>query len=62
MEKEMEAKLPARGDLRMIGYGHLYEQYPLMDVKGFYERFLKGEKIKTNWMNPDDYEKMKLKD
>ncbi|WP_044233857.1 hypothetical protein [Haliscomenobacter hydrossis] len=45
MEKEMEAKLRAEGDLRMIGYGHLYEKYPFTNVNGFYERHQKGEKL-----------------
>jgi hypothetical protein len=58
MEKEMEAKLLAQGDLRMQGYGHLYEQYPFnQDMNGFYERYMKGEKFQTNWVNDSDYEK-----
>ena len=48
MEKEMETKLLAQGDLRMQGFGHLYEQYPFSsDGNGFYERWQKGEKIPT---------------
>lgn len=56
MKKEMEAKLLAQGDLRMKGFGHIYEQYPFAEVNGFYERFMKGEKIRTGWVNPGDYE------
>jgi len=56
MRKEMEAKLLAQGDLRMKGFGHVYEQYPFAEVNGFYERFMKGEKIRTGWVNPGDYE------
>ncbi len=63
MEKEMEAKLLAQGDLRMMGYGHLYEQHPFsQDVNGFYERYMKGEKIPTPWVNESDYEKGKIED
>ncbi len=63
MEKEMEAKLLAQGDLRMKGFGHLYEQYPLAeDVNGFYERYMKGEKFNTGWVNPSDFEKEKIED
>ncbi len=63
MEKEMEAKLLAQGDLRMLGYGHLYEQYPFsQDVNGFYERYMKGEKIPTGWVNDSDYEKEPIDD
>lgn len=60
MEKEMESKLRAEGDLRMLGYGHVYEQYPFAQVNGFYERYLQGEKINTGWVNPSDYEPQKI--
>ncbi len=63
MEKEMEAKLLAQGDLRMMGFGHIYEQYPFsQDVNGFYERYMKGEKIPTGWVNDSDYEKGPIED
>lgn len=62
MEKEMEAKLRAEGDLRMFGYGHVYEQYPFANVNGFYERYLQGEKIHTGWVNPSDYESKKIEE
>jgi len=61
MQKEMEAKLLAQGDLRMQGYGHLYEQYPGADINGFYERFMKGEKFKLAWVNESDFEKEEIK-
>jgi N-sulfoglucosamine sulfohydrolase len=57
LQKEMATKLTAEGDLRMSGYGHIYEQYPSAEVNGFYERFMKGEKMKTNWVEDSDYEK-----
>lgn len=59
----METKLTEQGDLRMKGYGHLYEKYPLSnDTNGFYERFMKGEKFKTGWINAGDIEKGGLVD
>jgi N-sulfoglucosamine sulfohydrolase len=61
MQKEMEAKLLAQGDLRMQGFGHLYEQYPGADINGFYERFMKGEKFKLAWVNESDFEKEEIK-
>jgi N-sulfoglucosamine sulfohydrolase len=57
MEKEMEAKLLAEGDLRMLGFGSIYEKYPGAEINGFYERFMKGEKIKTGWVEDSDFEK-----
>jgi arylsulfatase A-like enzyme len=62
MEKEMEAKLLAQGDLRMQGYGQLYEQYPGAEINGFYERFMKGEKFKLGWVNASDFEKEAIKE
>ncbi len=52
----------AQGDLRMQGYGHLYEQYPGAEINGFYERFMKGEKFKLGWVNESDFEKEVIKD
>ncbi len=57
MISEMESKLKEEGDLRMIGYGHLYEQYPGAEINNFYERFMKGEKFKLGWVNESDFEK-----
>lgn len=57
LREEMENKLLAEGDLRMIGYGHIYESYPQTEMHNFYERFMSGEKIKTGWVNDSDYEK-----
>jgi N-sulfoglucosamine sulfohydrolase len=58
MKTEMESKLREQGDLRLQGFGHLYESYPQVgDFKGFYEKWQKGIKVPTPWVNDDDYEK-----
>lgn len=62
MLKEMEQKLKAQGDLRMLGFGHLYEQYPFAEVNGFYERYMAGEKLRTGWVNENDFEKQIIED
>jgi N-sulfoglucosamine sulfohydrolase len=62
MENEMEVKLLAQGDLRMMGFGHIYEQYPVSNLKGFYESFMAGEKMTTGWVNDSDFEKETLED
>lgn len=62
MKTEMEAKLKAQGDLRMFGYGSIYEKYPFAEVNGFYERYMNGEKIRTGWVNESDYEKGPIDD
>lgn len=62
MENEMEAKLLSQDDLRMSGFGHIYEQYPVANQKDFYERFMAGEKMITGWVNDSDFEKETLED
>lgn len=57
LEKFMVGQLKSQGDLRMQGLGHIYESYGFStDVKGFYERFMKGEKFITGWVNKTDFE------
>ena len=56
MKNEMEGRLLGQGDLRMIGYGHLYEQVPFTTNNHFYERYLSGNKPKAGWVNEDDFE------
>ncbi|WP_226967937.1 sulfatase [Zobellia roscoffensis] len=53
---EMEAKLLAQGDLRMSGYGHLYEKAPFVRGRNFYSDFIEGRKPKAGWVNDADFE------
>lgn len=62
MLAEMEQKLKEQGDLRMAGYGHLYEQYPGADIRNFYERYMAGEKFKLGWVNETDFETELIRD
>jgi N-sulfoglucosamine sulfohydrolase len=62
IKKEMESKLTAQGDLRMMGLGYIYEKFPTVENVNFYERYFKGEKLNTGWVNPSDYEKEPIKD
>ncbi len=56
MKSFMLEKLKEEGDLRMIGYGHLYEQYPLSKWSGLYDDFLAGKKPSPPWVVPSDIE------
>ena len=56
MKNEMEGRLLGQGDLRMIGYGHLYEQVPFTTNNHFYERYMSGNDPKAGWVNEDDFE------
>jgi len=65
LKTQMELELKSQHDPRMFGKGYLFDQYPYGEprVINFYERFMKGEKIKTNWVRDSDYEKVNnLKD
>lgn len=59
LKKQLFDELTAQEDPRMFGRGEMFEQYPYAQpgVRNFYERYLKGEKIKAGWVNPSDFEK-----
>lgn len=56
LRTEMESKLLAQGDLRMQGFGHLYEQYPFTRNGHFYERFMAGDSVQAGWVDDSDFE------
>lgn len=56
MRTLMESTLRSQGDLRMSGFGHIYEQYPFTRNGGFYERFMSGENTSAGWVNDSDFE------
>ena len=64
LKAEMVAKLKGQNDLRQIGFGYLYEQYPMADepFRGFYEKYRTGQKTPTPWVNESDYETEPIKD
>lgn len=59
MKSRMEEQLKAEGDPRMFGKGEIFDQYPYSSeaTDHFYERYMKGEKIRAGWVNPTDFEK-----
>ena len=58
LRAKLFAELTAQQDPRMAGQGAMFEQYPYADTKtkGFYERYMAGEKLPANWVNPSDFE------
>jgi len=52
------SELEQQEDPRVLGHGHMFDEYPTADVavRGFYERYQKGEVIKTGWINASDFE------
>ncbi|MGB5318291.1 sulfatase-like hydrolase/transferase, partial [Eudoraea sp.] len=56
LQSEMEDKLIQQNDLRMIGFGHLYEAYPFTRNNDFYNRYMAGEEVSSGWVNDSDFE------
>ena len=62
LKKQLFSELKKQGDPRMLGNGKVFEQYGFAwDMwSNFYEKYHRGEKIRTGWVLPSDYEKEKL--
>ncbi len=60
LREQLLAELKKQADPRMFGRGHVFDEYPYADETGrnFYERYMKGEKMKAGWVNPSDFEKV----
>ena len=59
LKDKLIGDLKKQGDPRVLGNGDVFDQYPYSgeNVKNFYSRHMGGEKIKTHWVNPSDFEK-----
>ncbi len=57
LRERMESMLTVQGDPRMAGKGHLFDSYKPTQGAGFYEKFLRGEKVNSGWVNETDFEK-----
>lgn len=60
--QQLDNELKEQRDPRMFGNGHVFDDYPYADAgqRGFYERYMAGEKIPTGWVSPTDFEKEPL--
>ncbi|MCA9192892.1 MAG: sulfatase [Planctomycetales bacterium] len=56
MEQRLEASLRDQGDPRMFGNGHLFDEYQPTAGEGFYEKFMRGEKVSAGWVEKTDFE------
>ena len=63
MQAAMIAELKLQEDPRALGNGAVFDSYPVATAgaKNFYERMMKGEKVKAGWVNETDFEKEPLK-
>ena len=57
LRERMESELRAQGDPRMAGNGRVFDEYPATNGAGFYEKFMRGEKVNAGWVTPTDFEK-----
>ena len=58
MRTQLFSELREEGDPRMLGRGHIFDEYEYAHPKsvGFYERFMAGEKMHAGWVNESDFE------
>jgi N-sulfoglucosamine sulfohydrolase len=58
LKSALHAELTAQGDPRLTGDGSVFDRYrhAAKDHVGFYEKFRAGEKMKTGWVTPSDFE------
>jgi arylsulfatase A-like enzyme len=59
LKNQMFDELKAQGDPRMFGKGYIFDEYKYAfeEHRNLYERYIKGERPKMNWLNPSDFEK-----
>jgi len=57
LRERMESTLKAQRDPRMAGEGYLFDNYAPTQGAGFYEKFLRGERVNSGWVNKTDFEK-----
>jgi N-sulfoglucosamine sulfohydrolase len=58
LQEQLYRELKDQNDPRLFGQGHIFDEYPYANPgqRGFYERFMKGEKLKAGWVNKTDFE------
>jgi len=60
LSSQLLKELKEQQDPRVLGNGDIFDTYPNADSANvnFYERYMKGEKLKAGWVNPSDFEKI----
>ncbi|CAN5771558.1 sulfatase [soil metagenome] len=64
LETIMVTELKKQADPRMFGNGDIFDSYPYAQeaTRNFYERYMKGEKPKANWVEESDFEPYPLEE
>ena len=62
LRTQLYTELKAQGDPRMEGHGDVFDKYEhaAKGNVGFYEKFMRGDKVKAGWINETDIEKKPL--
>ncbi|MCX6896919.1 MAG: sulfatase, partial [Verrucomicrobia bacterium] len=61
LQRQLFAELKRQSDPRMVDNGGVFEAEPYAGAeRNFYERFMNGERVKTDWVNETDFEKTPL--
>ena len=60
LKSQLLAELKEQQDPRVLGNGDIFDSYPNADKANvnFYERYMRGEKMKAGWVNKSDFEKI----
>lgn len=57
LHDQLLEELRVQEDPRILGRGEIFDQYPdASGAAGFYERFMRGEKVPAGWVNESDFE------
>lgn len=58
LRQQLETELRQQQDPRIFGKGAIFDTYPYAEdaTRHFYERYMKGEKVKAGWVSPSDFE------
>ena len=58
LQQQLFAELKQQEDPRLLGKGAEFDAYPYANERerGFYDRYLKGEKPRAGWVNESDFE------
>jgi N-sulfoglucosamine sulfohydrolase len=57
LQQQVFDELRQQGDPRMLGDGHVFDEYPnASPERGYYEKFMSGNKGNPLWINPSDFQ------
>ena len=57
LKELLESELKKQNDPRMFGNGDVFDNYKPDRNMDFYKRYMKGEKVRSGWINETDFEK-----